>query len=194
MKRMYFMILNKHFNLEGRHARLSPSQYHWVNYDEDKFLRVFAQQEAAAKGDRLHKLAMQLINEGVKLPRTTKTLNMYVNDAIGYRMTPEQPLFFSENFFGTADALKFTQAKMHLRVHDLKTGVTPAKITQLELYCTLFCLEYGYKPFELDMEARIYQNDEVQVFEIDPDVIFRMMEKAKFFDKLIRERREAELS
>jgi hypothetical protein len=194
MKRMYFMILNKHFNLEGRHARLSPSQYHWVNYDEDKFLRVYAQQEKAAQGDRLHKLAMQLINEGVKLPRSPKTLNMYVNDAIGYRMTPEQPLFYSENFFGTADALKFTLSKMHLRVHDLKTGVTPAKITQLELYCTLFCLEYGFKPFELEMEARIYQNDEVQIFDIDPDVIFRMMEKAKFFDKLIRERKEAELS
>jgi hypothetical protein len=191
---MYFMILNKHFNLEGRHARLSPSQYHWVNYDEDKFLRVYAQQEKAAQGDRLHKLAMQLINEGVKLPRSPKTLNMYVNDAIGYRMTPEQPLFYSENFFGTADALKFTLSKMHLRVHDLKTGVTPAKITQLELYCTLFCLEYGFKPFELEMEARIYQNDEVQIFDIDPDVIFRMMEKAKFFDKLIRERKEAELS
>lgn len=188
------MILNKHFNLEGRHARLSPSQYHWVNYDEDKFLRVFAQQEAAAKGDRLHKLAMQLINEGVKLPRTPKTLNMYVNDAIGYRMTPEQTLVYSENFFGTADALKFTQSKMHLRVHDLKTGVTPAKVTQLELYCCLFCLEYGYRPFDLEMEARIYQNDEVQIFDIDPDVIFRMMEKAKFFDKLIRERKEAELS
>jgi len=165
-----------------------------VNYDEDKFLRVLSSQEAAAKGDRLHDVAMRLIRDGVKLPRSPKTLNMYVNDAIGYRMTPEQPLFYSENFFGTADALKFTMSKMHLRVHDLKTGVTPAKVTQLELYCTLFCLEYGFSPFDIEMEARIYQNDEVQVFEVDPDVVFRMMEKAKYFDKLMRERKEAELS
>src|SRR6478735_7743298 len=175
MKRKSFMtlqrpfVLNQHRNLEGLHARLSPSQYHWVNYDEDKFLRVLSSQEAAAKGDRL-------------------------NDAIGYRMTPEQTLFYSPEFFGTADALKFTMSKMHLRVHDLKTGVTPAKVTQLELYCTLFCLEYGFSPFDIEMEARIYQNDEVQVFEVDPDVVFRMMEKAKYFDKLMRERKEAELS
>lgn len=188
------MILNKHFELEGRHAFLSPSKPHWVNYDEDKFDRVYTQSEAAAKGDRLHDLAMRLIREGVKLPRTPKTLNMYVNDAIGYRMTPEQPLFYSENFFGTADALKFTMSKMHLRIHDLKTGVTPAKVTQLEIYCALFCLEYGFKPFELEMEARIYQNDEVAIFEVDPDVVFRIMEKAKFFDKRIRQRKEEALS
>ncbi len=187
-------VLNQHRKLEGLHARLSPSQYHWVNYDEDKFLRVLASQEAAAKGDRLHELAMRMIRDGIKLPRSPKTLNMYVNDAIGYRMTPEQTLFFSPEFFGTADALKFTISKMHLRIHDLKTGVTPAKVTQLELYCALFCLEYGFAPFELTMEARIYQNDEVQIFDVDPDIVFRMMEKAKFFDKLIRERKEAELS
>ena len=37
-------VLNQHRKLEGLHARLSPSQYHWVNYDEDKFLRVLASQ------------------------------------------------------------------------------------------------------------------------------------------------------
>jgi len=187
-------VLNTHRNLEGLHARLSPSQHAWVNYDEDKFLRVLTSQEAAAKGDRLHELAMRLIRDGVKLPRTPKTLNMYVNDAIGYRMTPEQTLFYSPEFFGTADALKFTPSKRHLRVHDLKTGVTPAKVTQLECYCALFCLEYGFSPFDLDMEARIYQSDEVAVFEVDPDVVFRIMEKAKFFDLLIRQRREEALS
>lgn len=188
------MILRKHSELEGRHATLSPSTPHWVNYDEDKMARVYSQKQAAARGDRLHDLAMRLIRERVKLPRSPKTLNMYVNDAIQYRMTPEQPLFFSENWFGTADALKFTPSQNHLRIHDLKTGVTPAKVTQLEVYCALFCLEYQFRPFDLTMEARIYQNDEVQIYEVDPDVVFRIMEKGVFFDKLIREmREEAEL-
>jgi hypothetical protein len=156
--------------------------------------RVFAARQAAAKGDRLHDLAMRLIREGVKLPKSPKTLNMYVNDAIGFRMTPEQPLFASENWFGTADALKFTESKMHLRIHDLKTGVIPAKITQIEIYFALFCIEYGFKPFELEMEGRIYQNDEIQVYDIDPDVVFRIMSKGAIFDKLIRDmKEEAEL-
>jgi hypothetical protein len=32
---------------------------------------------------------------------------MYVNDAIGYQMTPEQPIYYSENCVGTADAISF---------------------------------------------------------------------------------------
>jgi hypothetical protein len=32
---------------------------------------------------------------------------MYVNDAIGYNMKVEQPLYYSENCFGHADTLCF---------------------------------------------------------------------------------------
>lgn len=177
------MNLNRHSDLEGRHATLSASKHSWVNYDEDKMARVFTQAQAAARGDRLHALAAILIREGVKLPRNSKTLNMYVNDAIGYRMTPEQPLYFTENAFGTADALSFRNN--FLRIHDLKTGFTPAKVTQLEIYAAYFCLEYHYRPFDIEIELRIYQNDQVQIFEADPTVIFAIMDKAIHFDKII---------
>lgn len=186
------MILRKHFELEGRHSHLSPSTPHWVNYSEEKFDRVFMMKMAAKRGDDLHDLAMRMIRLRVKLDDKPKTLNMYVNDAIGYRMTPEQKLAYSDNAFGTADALSFRDN--FLRIHDLKTGFTPAKITQLEIYCALFCLEYQYRPFEIGMEMRIYQNDAVQIFEADPDVIFRYMEKIKFFDKRINQMQEELLS
>lgn len=182
------MNLNRHFELEDRHAVLSASKSEWVNYDEDKMLRVFTQAQAAARGDRLHALAAILIREGVKLPRTSKTLDMYVNDAIGYRMTPEQPLFYSDNAFGTADTLGFR--KNLLRIHDLKTGFTPGKFRQLEVYAAYFCLEYGYRPFDIEMELRIYQSDQIQIQEGDPDVVFRIMEKAKHFDRIIDQAKE----
>lgn len=76
---------------------------------------------------------------GQKLPRLNKTLNAYVNDAIGYKMIPEQILFYSDNCFGTADAIVFRNGL--LRIHDLKTGVIPAHMEQLEVYAALFCLE-----------------------------------------------------
>jgi hypothetical protein len=147
---------------------------------------------AAAKGDRLHALAKSLIDERVKLPRNNKTLNMYVNDGIGFRMNTEQPLYYSENCFGCADTLSFS--KNYLRVHDLKTGVTPANVSQLEIYAAIFCLEYQFRPFDIGMELRIYQNDEVQIFDADPDVIFHIMDKIVTFDKRIKAIKEEALS
>lgn len=185
------MHFAKHSDLEGRHAFLSASKYHWIRYDEDKMDRVFIQAMAAQRGTELHVLAHNLIRLGVKLPRSQKTMNMYVNDAIGFRMTPEQPLFYSENAFGTADAVSFR--KNMLRISDLKTGVTPTSVNQLEVYAALFCLEYKFKPFEIETELRIYQNDEIQVFEADPDVIFHIMDKIVSFDKRITILREEAL-
>lgn len=188
------MHFNSHYNLvrAGGHAFLSPSKYAWMNYDEDKLDRVFAASLAAAKGDRLHKLAHDCIREGVKL-QGKKTLALYVNDAIGFRMTPEQVLFYSDNAWGTADAIAFRKEKKDeafvLRIHDLKTGINPASVHQLEVYAALFFLEYGIAlkltPFEVDMEFRIYQNDEVQVYEGDPDTVVHIMETIKSFDKRI---------
>lgn len=185
------MILNKHSDLEGRHSFLSASKYHWTNYDEEKLERVYTQAQAAARGDRLHALAASLIRERVKLARTKQTLNMYVNDAIGFRLTPEQPLYYSDDAFCTADALGF--AKNYLRIFDLKTGVTPAHIRQLEVYAAYFCLEYRIKPFDIAIELRIYQSDAVQIFDADPDVIFRIMDKIEFFDKAIQRMKEEEV-
>jgi len=175
------MIYNKHLNLAGMHAFLSPSSYHWLNYDDDKLDRVFYTNVQAQRGTELHTLAHDLIRLGVKLPEDQKTLSRYVNDAIGYRMTPELTLYYSDNCYGHADALGYRNDK--LRIHDLKTGVTPTTEHQLEIYAALFCLEYKFRPFDMEIELRIYQSDEVRVYEADLDVIFHIMEKIKYFDK-----------
>lgn len=183
------MNFNKHFSLEGKHARMSASNYHWVNYDDDKFARWIMTQMAAARGTRLHALAHDLIREGIRLPRNTKTLNQYVNDCIGWGMTPEQVLFYSNNAFGTADAISFRN--MELRISDLKTGEGVASIKQLEVYAAFFCLEYKIKPFELKkIELRIYQNDEVALYEGDPVTIALIMDKIITYDAMINKIQE----
>jgi hypothetical protein len=147
---------------------------------------------ASQRGIELHELAQRLIRLGVKLPVNKQTLSMYVNDAIGYRMTPEQILYYSDNCYGTTDAISFRRNK--LRVHDLKTGITPASQHQLEVYSALFCLEYRFKPFDIQIELRIYQNDEAHIYEPDPDDIIHIMEKIKLFDKRITAHRMEGLS
>lgn len=184
------MIFNTHSALAGLHAALSASKYHWINYDEDKLDRYFVAMMAAQRGSELHALAHNLIRLGVKLPRNSKTLNMYVNDAIGFRMTPEQTLFYSENAFGTPDAISFSEKKMILRVSDLKTGSTATSEKQLLVYAAFFCLEYGYKPFEITTELRIYQNDECREYLADPEDIAYIMDKIITFDKRIKALRE----
>lgn len=112
---------------------------------------------------------------------------MHVNDAIKYGMTPEVVLRYSDNVFGTADAISFNRGL--LRIHDLKTGTTKASMTQLDIYAALFCLEYDYDPDEIDIEERIYQNDDVQIREPPPDDIFYVMDKIVLFDRRIEELR-----
>lgn len=185
------MIFSAHSNLVGRHAFLAPSEYHWINYDEDKLDRVFHTKMAARRGTDLHALAHELIRLGVRLPDTGQTLNAYVNDAIGFRMTSEKILAYSENCFGTADCIGFRNNK--LRVHDLKTGQTPGSMHQLEVYAALFCLEYKFTPLELEMELRIYQGDEVVSYVPDIDPIFHIMDKIKILDKRIEYLKEATL-
>jgi hypothetical protein len=177
------MIFNPHSNVVGRHAFLSPSKSSWINYDEDKMDRVFFAAMAAQRGVELHSLAHELIRLGVKLPANHKSLSMYVNDAIGYRMTPEQILYYSDNCYGTADAIGFR--KNLLRIHDLKTGVTEASVHQLEVYAALFCMEYRFKPTEIGIELRIYQNDAIRVYSPEVDDIFHIMDKIVTFDKRI---------
>lgn len=179
------MRFNQHLQLAGKHAFLSASKSSWINYDDDKLDRVFIAQMAAQRGTDLHKLANDLIRLGVKLPQTRTTMNMYVNDAIGYRMKPEQTLFYSPNAFGTVDAIGFRKNK--LRIHDLKTGVMKTGERQLEVYAGLFCLEYGFDPQALDIELRVYQNDEARIYEADPESIRYIMEKIKIFDRRINE-------
>jgi hypothetical protein len=182
-----------HYNLVGKHAFMSASQYHWINYDEDKIRDRFATAAAAALGTRKHELASELIEMGIKLPDTGQTLNSYVNDCIGHRMQPEVLLYFSDNCFGTTDAIDFrlnprTQ-KMRLRVFDLKTGTGKASEKQLWVYIAIFCLEYEVDVNEIEIDARIYQNDMVLSFEIDPLDILEVMAKMKRFDDIINDAR-----
>lgn len=184
------MNFNKHSGLEGQHAFLGASKYHWIHYDETKLAELYSRSLAAQKGTQLHDFAAQCIRLGQKLPKSHKTLNMYVNDAVGYKMVPEQILYYSENCFGTADAIIFRNNL--LRIHDLKTGVTPAHMEQLEIYAALFCLEYKHKPGEIEMELRIYQGNEVISHKPTAEDIAPIMDKMKSFDKIIRRIKERE--
>src|SRR5262245_36157017 len=117
---------------------------------------------AARRGTDLHALAHDAIRLGVKFSKTNQSLSTYVNDAIGYKMSCEQPLYYSDNCFGTPDTISFRRGK--LRIHDLKTGIIAASEIQLEVYAAIFCLEYGVSPFEIDIELRIYQRNDIRVY------------------------------
>lgn len=177
------MNFHKHYDLVGQHAFLGASKYHWINYDEEKLKTSYVNHLATQQGTILHDFAAQCIKLGQKLPKSTKTLNMYVNDAIGFKMTPEQPLVYSENCFGTADAIAFRNKV--LRIHDYKSGVVPAHMEQLRIYAALFCLEYNVKPGEIDILLRIYQSDDFTEEQPTADVILPIMDKIITFDKLI---------
>ena len=183
------MRFNDHSRLEGKHAFLSASSYSWVNYDEDKLEARFFNSMEAAHGTRLHNLAKELILLGQRLPRNNQTLCRYVNDAISFGMIPEQMLYYSDNAFGTADTILFRDSK--LQIHDLKTGRTKVKFTQLEVYTAFFCLEYGVKPSEIEIILRIYQNDDVMIHTPEVDDIVFIMGKIILFDKLIEQYKQS---
>ena len=177
------MKFHSYSNLEGLHASFSPSQPSWLRYDDDKAIEVFMNRKAAEMGSRLHKWAKDTIDLGIKQSRSKKTLSAYVNDAIGYKMSTEVILFYSPRFFGTADAICFRDNI--LRIHDLKTGKTPAHMEQLEIYAALFCLEYKVKPGEIDIELRIYQNNEMIVHNPTAEDILPIMDKIIHLDKIL---------
>lgn len=182
------MIFNKRYSPQG-HALLSASKPHWTNYDDEKLDRYFDSAMAAQRGTDMHELAYRAIRLGVRLSvRHNRNIATYVNDAIGYRMTPEQLLWYSENCYGTADTICFRRNK--LRIHDLKNGITRTTFRQLEVYTALFCLEYGMSPFEIEIELRIYQNDEVKVYVPEPADILQIMNTIERFDLRIEERRK----
>jgi hypothetical protein len=182
------MNFNEHWGIEGRHAFLSPSQYYWVNYDPEKLEERFYNSKAAERGTELHEYAAMAIRLGRKQPKTKDTISMFVNDAIGYSMTPEQPLYYSENCFGTADAISFNRNL--LRIHDLKTGITPASMMQLEVYAAIFCLEYNFDPSEIDIELRIYQLNEKEILVPEAEDIRSLMDTIIQFDAMIEKFKE----
>ena len=176
----------KHSNLEGLHAPFSASQSSWLRYDDDKAIEVYLNKQAAVVGTKLHEWAKNTIDLGIKQPRSKKTLYAYVNDAIGFKMSTEVVLYYSNRFFGTADAISFRNGM--LRIHDLKTGKSGKiedHIEQLEVYAALFCLEYKVKPGDINIELRVYKNDEVLYHNPTAEDILPIMDKIIHLNKLL---------
>ena len=204
------MNFNAHSELRGRHAMLAPSQPYWLEYNEEQLYQKFRSTYAQDIGTSLHELAETLIKGNVKLKKTDKNVLLahllhdgipraaidverlylnfmtYVNDAIGFRLTPEQPLYYSDECFGTADTISFRNN--FLRIHDYKSGTTPAKMEQLLTYAALFCLEYKVRPGDLQgCELRIYQNNEILFHEPTVEEIGIFIDSIKSSVKHIQE-------
>jgi hypothetical protein len=207
------MNWNDHGKLKGQHAFLGASKYSWINYDKDRLFQAFANYEAVKVGTKLHEVAAHLIEIPLKIPKShmalkflityelgykeevrdevLDTLTAYVNDSIGFHMSPEQVLYYSENCFGTTDAISFRDNC--LRIHDLKTGEIPAHMEQLEIYAALFCLEYNKRPGDIQIELRLYQSGDVLVFNPTADDILPIMDKIVMFDKYLSTMRVEEI-
>lgn len=151
---------------------------------------VYANWKAAQRGTILHDFARRAIDLGERLFDGGTTLNMYVNDAIDLRMKPEQPLYFSKYCYGTADAISFIGDR--LTIHDLKTGITPASLHQLEIYAALFCLDYDIRPGDIDTTLRIYQNNDIIEGRATPEIILPYMDTIQTFSKVLEEIDEEE--
>lgn len=186
------MIWNEHSRdiPEGAHSFLSPSTHSWLNYNDDKLVKTYISRLAAQRGTALHELACKLIKMKVSLPAEEVTLNMFVNDALYYKLDPERKLYYSKFCFGTADAIGIDGDI--LRIHDMKTGVTKVSMDQLEIYEALFFLEYDsyFRPSDLDSELRIYQNNDIIVGKPDLDRIVHIMDTIKRFDRILNELEE----
>jgi hypothetical protein len=142
-----------------------------LEYDEDKLRRVFFQTQQARRGDELHAYAQRAIDLSIRQAENGTTLSTYINDAIGFRMEAEVPLYYSPECFGTADAagIRMERGEYVLRISDLKTGTSPASIKQPLIYAGIFFHEYSelFRPEDVKVILRIYQNDQIE--ELIPD-------------------------
>ena len=206
------MIFNKHFQQEGKHAILSASSWRWLNDDTDSLIKRICSQYSQAVGTMLHAIAYKHIKHRIKMNKFDKknvmlellsngipgividsmdfdkmfeNLMTYVNDGVGFKMEPEVVLYYSDNFFGTTDAILYSENERFLRIHDYKSGVIPAHMEQLEIYAALFCLEYRIKPIDISMELRIYQGNEVLFHNPEPGEIMAIADKIVAFDKFL---------
>ena len=192
------IIWNRHPYVEGSHAFLSASKYTWLNKSNEELVESYKNSFATTIGTMLHAYAADSIRLGECLRKSDMkgvrfdlmrrgipefavdirgvfpTLMNFVNDAIGYQMDPEVMLYYSDLCFGTADAIQLDGDI--LRIHDLKTGSTPAKMDQLMVYAALFYLEYDFKPEKTGAELRIYQSGNMVVYEPDSHEIREVMD------------------
>lgn len=189
------MRFHRHSDLEGKHSFMSPSSPAWLRYDDQKLERRFVEHLAHLRGTEEHEFAKQAIKLGHRMEDLPKTINMYVNDCIGWRMKPEVPLYWSDFCFGTADAMAFMESQMLLRISDLKTGKTPATMDQLISYAALFCLEYEFpRPWEMEIELRIYQSNKIKLYVPEGEEIFQAMDRILTGTRLLETIRAEQLS
>jgi len=179
------MRFHDHSKLSGMHAFLSASKHHWLDYEDDKLIRVFNERMTAKRGTELHAFAKEAIRLKIRQIDNGLTLNSYINDGIGYRMTPEVLLLATPNCFGTADTISFDERDNFLRIHDLKNGVNETSMDQLRLYAGMFCIEYGYRPRDIQIELRIYQNDSVKIDEPTDHDMTWIVERIRHADAII---------
>lgn len=206
------MDFNRHFHLEGKHALLSASSWRWLNDDQESLVKRIRSQYLTDIGTVLHNVAYKHIKYRIKMNKYDKknvmlellsngipgfvvdaldfdsmyeNLMSYVNDGVGFRMTPEVVLYHSDNFFGTADSILFSDRDRFLRIHDYKSGTTPAHMEQLLIYAALFCLEYQIKPSKIDSELRIYQSNSIIFHNPTADEIESVMDKIVTLDKYL---------
>lgn len=205
------MIFNTHSELEGKHALLSPSKHYWLRYDDEQLIRNYIASYATDIGTLVHEYAKDRIKyrlpmedcpaeknallafllknyipyRAIDLDRLFYNLVPYVNDAIGFKLESEVVLRYSDLCFGTADAIGVRRGM--LRIHDLKTGVSPASMDQLLLYAGLFFHEYkrDYRPTTMKVELRIYQNADIIIHSPECDEIRGIMEKIVHGDMVI---------
>jgi hypothetical protein len=188
------MTFKKNTRIIGQHAFLSPSNYEWLNYDEDKLKRVYRARQQTRRGTEEHAYAQQAIQLGIKQADNGSTLSLYINDCIGYRLQPEVPLYYSDDCFGTADAAGVRQERSGyvLRINDLKTGVTPASMSQLLIYAGIFFFEYAptFTPQNTKTILRIYQNNAFEELIPEFDEIMVIMSRIKTAAQVIAYMRE----
>lgn len=203
------MIWKDYSKLKNTHAFCGASNYRWRNYDIDKLIQSKVSSYATTIGTLLHEYAAENIKKKFKIAKSDKrsilrylgvehgvplsaidtnrlfpNLMNYVNDAIDFNMDPEVTLYFSDDFYGTADAISWEDNV--LRISDLKTGVTPASFMQLENYAAFFCLDYKVKPTQIEkIEFRIYQNGEIIGAEPEPIILVPIIEQVIEFNRVL---------
>lgn len=182
------MVWNTHY-VKQDHAFLGASKYHWIKYTDEQLEMAWDAFKSVQEGTAKHEYAKLAIENRIWQKESGDTLSMYINDAIGYSMSPEVLLYYSENCFGTTDAISFEEEKSLLRIHDLKTGKLKAHMEQLLIYNALFCLDYNIKPTDIHSELRIYQYDDINKYEPPADEIAHIMSRIITADKIINRKK-----
>ena len=212
MKEFHF---NKHPEIkDGQHAIFAPSQklLSRDSLTEEQIYNLLRSKYASQIGTEIHSVAARMIEQkqpvtkaGLRalifdalyqahIPRSLiqpdeylDTVIPYIKDAIGFGLSPEVPIIYNYPIaFGTADAIRYNPIKGELRIHDLKTGRTPASLDQLIEYAAYFFLEYHLKPADTQVILCIYQNGDIQTGYPTAADIAPIMDKAVTLTKYVQ--------